>query len=478
MNKQKPLQRRKLWVLLKSLNEQERKKLAAYIDCELGESHPEAVQLFKNIPGNLTRELLWAATFREEPYKDTKFRKLCFLLTAEVEQFIAIQGFLRDESLRELVLVKELNRRESDHKMFLPAFKKVWNKVEEHPLRGGPYHRMQYELLLERFHYQIKHIPKHKRQHIGGVHHSFDLYWLHEKIILTISSLNHQLIGHQEISSFLQDELFERVENEVQFMNYPSLDILKMLYRLITGKEESADRLVRMVQEYRDHFDEFTYLNIYICLLNYFIRQTNITRSDEYRFKTLEMYFWGIEERLVFIDGFLPVAYFRNLLILGCRLKKFALVQTFIDDYLEYLPFDDQEECFIYSEALINFSRGDYRETVRKLVNRFKNVTFEAECKGYLYIAQYELDRIDDLEKDVRTYKIFLKNNKKLSKRFKQSLLNFTVHFEKLLKFDTAQKLEELLSAVKATKPMSNQEWLIRKIEAKLNRLPRVLMIK
>ena len=51
MNKQKPLHKRKLWVLLRSLTDQERKKLESYISCELGETHPDAVKLFKNFEG-------------------------------------------------------------------------------------------------------------------------------------------------------------------------------------------------------------------------------------------------------------------------------------------------------------------------------------------------------------------------------------------------------------------------------------------
>ncbi|MCB0853088.1 MAG: hypothetical protein KDD63_12760 [Bacteroidetes bacterium] len=478
MNKQKPLQRRKLWVLLRSLSDQEQKKLATHISCELRDSHPDAVKLFNNIQGNPTRELLWTATFPGESYKDVKFRKICFHLTSEVEKFIAIQGFLKDEDLKELMLVRELNRREGDEKLFTPAFKKIWTKVKQKPLRGAPYHRMQYELLREQFHYQIKHIPKHKRQHIGGVHHSFDLYWLHEKIILAISSLNHKLIGYQEISSFLQDELLERVEAEIQFMNEPTLEILKTLYRLIVGKDESAENLIEMVREYQEQFDEETYLNIYICLLNHYIRQSNITRDYQNRSKTLEMYVWGIEERLLFIDGFLPVIYFRNIIILGCQLQQLNLVQIYIDEYLDYLPFEEQEEAYIYGTALIHYYKGEYQKTVLKLINRFKNVTFEAEGKSYLYTSQYELDRTDDLEKDLRAYKIFLRNNKKLADRFRKNLLDFVIHFEKLLKHDNPQKLAELYQKVKEYKSISMQEWLLRHIELKLNRYPSEVLVR
>ena len=81
--------------------------------------------------------------------------------------------------------------------------------------------------------------------------------------------------------------------------------------------------------------------------------------------------------------------------------------------------------------------------------------------------SQYEQGKKDELEKDIRNFRNYMKSKIQLNERKRQTFMNSVLMVEKLIKTSTKLGLGNLKLEIENLKLIGNKDWLLEKIKEK-----------
>ena len=465
---------KKLGKLINLLSTKEKKQFARWLESELSPKMNKILSLYNMILADKEIEEIWHHLYPkvkcpDSPFNNSTFRKLESQLIAYIEEFMAISAFRASQYFRDLYLIKELNLRKAND-LFDNKIRKIRRRMEKDFKLEREYYQMLYYLEVEQQEHLDKDHTKRKHELAGSLGRSFDVWWLHEKLWLANHDLNFQQIKGEQISTLFLDEVLELIEQDENYQEYPLLLIYQKLYSLLQDRGE-PEEVKNLIRKHSDLLGGTELRDTFSLIFNYFARKFNI-RGEKANLKVLlSLLEWGIEDRIVFINGYLPWNWYKNLVTVCIRLARLDQAKEYLDKFKKDLAEEDQEEAYRFNLAHCYFAEREFRKVIKILRQRYSNVYYEMHSRLILCKTYYELDEMDDLETKLRSLRVFISRQKAISDMLKKTYINQIKLIEGLVKACRVEDFKKLANNLASIYPLAARQWILEKINENLAKL-------
>ncbi|MFK7926473.1 MAG: hypothetical protein AB8H47_31280 [Bacteroidia bacterium] len=464
------MKKRKVFKLINSLQPKEKRKLDRWLEYELSDKQQAVHDLYRLLIKDAKLNVVWEALFPDrkmpaQALQDQQLRRLENHLTERISTFIAIEQFRKDESIRDLYLIKALNER-PQLDAFVSEFNKVKRRLESKAVKNSEYYQALYLLEKEYQYFRVKSQPKNYR--IPEEYDELlDIWWMHEKmrlanVYLPVGQPNY---FPQEGSSLAF--AMQLIDNEERYQNMPMLQIYLQQFRLHTQDAENHD-IPEWLWTYGSWMQPKEKRDMLVNLTNYYVHKTNQTGEMYYRQQAYLLMRWGIDSKITLLDGYLPWNTYHILCTLIFQFEELEASRILIEQYKTLLPEADQEPIYAFQLAGYYFRKQQYRRTIQTLNQRYKYPSIEKSARTFILLARYEIGERIELENEIRALKVWINRQEGLTPTIKFSSILFLKLFEALIIAYQVIDFNELLQKVEEAKNISNRDWLKKQIQAKM----------
>ena len=285
---------------------------------------------------------------------------------------------------------------------------------------------------------------------------------------LYINILNLKLIYKKEIRTDDFENIISLFDKSIITKN-PTAEIFYCIIKLF--EEGDQDKFYFRIKEILIqikstlHADDLN--EIYINLTNYCNRK--ITAGNiKFRKEKFEIYKEENELKLYNLNGYMPVVYYKNLVILALSLKEYGWIKDFIRDYKSELPADSMDDFYNYCMALYEFDMKNFEGSLEYLSKiKLNELYLKYDSKILQLMIYFETGEEESLISSLEAYRHFLSNNKLLPENKKELYTNFYRYFSRIFSAKIKKDKTELGRIRMSITPdimIYNKDWLIRKI--------------
>ncbi len=196
-------------------------------------------------------------------------------------------------------------------------------------------------------------------------------------------------------------------------------------------------------------------------------------RNDGYFERELfSIYKTVLEKKYYESDGnkYMPVDLFRNILIQSVKLKEIDWLEEFISGYGSLLHPNRQKDVLNYSNALLNFERHAYKESLVYLSRiKLEEFTYHLDMRNLYLKIYYEQENYETAFAYARSFKKYLNKNNLVSPENKHKHENFIKFINKLINYhnsSTKTDLTSLQQKISKCKKLDHKDWLLGKVQS------------
>lgn len=473
------MEKSNLLKILKTLSPKEFKEFGEYVHSPFFNKNESIKRLFdylkKCYPAfeaeKISKEFVHKKIFAGAEYNDDFMRMLLFGMTKLAEEYLAFLRMKSSEWEMKALLIRELNERHLD-KSVDKALKKTLTDIEKTQKKTSDWYffkyKMQYENVsylrrkyLNRFDKFLKEAP------LSDLHKEFTAYYLITILKMHVFLLNTRKIfkTDKNISSF--EQVIDTLDKEF-LKETPLIEVYYNLTMLLhTDEEEYYFNLKKKMSDFERSIDSNDMLELLINVQNYCSRRIRIG-DTEFGKELFYLYKLEIEGDYYQHYGYLHDVLYKGLIEIGMEIGEDDWVKKFAVDYKKHLQPEIEEDVFLYGQAVISFSGGNY-ETALEHLSRIKlyDIHSKIEVKELSAKIYFEMKLEDMLFSLTDTFRHLLTNSKVLSDYRKTSYFNFIKYIKKLYKMNLKPErgdIAEIRQMIKNEKLLENRLWLIRKI--------------
>lgn len=206
-------------------------------------------------------------------------------------------------------------------------------------------------------------------------------------------------------------------------------------------------------------------------LIQYCLSKNRVLSTEsKYNKELFDIYILIIENEYYksTYSDFFPVQLFRNIILMGIRLKKYKWTEDFINSKRKKLHPEQRKNMYHYSYAKLYFERGVYRKALTEF-NKIilSSSIFKVDIRNMMLKTYYELNLTESAYSLIDSYKHFLRNDKTISVERKSSYRSFVIITQKLLEArETGKKplLTYIEGRLKEKKNIFDRQWLNEKV--------------
>lgn len=161
---------------------------------------------------------------------------------------------------------------------------------------------------------------------------------------------------------------------------------------------------------------------------------------------------------------------FRNMVLIAKEEKDYDWLDSFLENNIDKIPQESRENMRDFSYALLEYEKGDYAKALEFISKvKYEFFYFRYDVKNLLLKCFYELDMFEQSLYLITNYKLFLKQNKNISKEAKRIYSLHIKYIEKVTKLKI--KFDEY-EAQKVLKEMQTIDpWTVKWPHEKLTEL-------
>lgn len=466
----------KLLELYASLSNLERKHFASFVVSPFFNRKEELIHLATYLraqaPGfsleSLTKESIFQAIAPGLPYKDQTFRLLCSELSDLLNRFLAYQAFTAMGNLEEVLLLRNLGKRNLD-KHFQYTLRKT-RKLQERQRATDSDHHLKRYLLEEEVGQYMRRNPRSQETNLQATIDQLDIFYLIEKLKSACSILNNQNVVDLEHDILFLDAILTHL-NVHTYEAYPLVSIYYQALKMFLEPDEAIHfhELRTLLARYHQDIPNEEASDAYTFAQNHCIRQINRGRS-EYMEDLFKIYQELLAQELIFDQGQLSPWHYKNIVVLGLRLKAFVWVEEFIEDYRDRIPTEFRDNAFTYNLAKLRFHQREY-PAVKRLLQQveYEDLFYNLDSKVMLLKIYLEEDEQDALESLTNTFIIYLDRNKLLSEDHRLRYRNLVKYVRRLNQIgNDSLKLVKLQAEVDEVGKVADIGWLREVIELRM----------
>ncbi len=414
----------------------------------------------------LGAEQIFSKIYPREIFDKKRLLNQFSLLKKELKRFL-IWYHQEDFSYESNIILLQLYKRYqlNDHveKQLLDMCK----KLEESPEKDMWYWQQKMQLAHEDYHYIANNRIRPSPSPLKEAMKQLDNFYAIAKLRYSVEYYNQEQVlnPEPEIPVFLQ-EIHEMEKETSSSVVHHAYQLALLLIR--ERSEVAFEQLKDVLLAYSEQFSEDDQLILNTYLFNHISAGLKKGKFElvEPAFRLFQQ---GIKQRLFVKDGYFEGSHFDNIINVGCALKEFDWIDSFVKEWQDTLNPEIKEDTLLMADAFISFRKKDFKATENKLValsqRQFKHAHHKARYKlldlATLFESapqsEYLISRYLALEKSVR-------DNKTMGKDMKVGILNFVKVIRKLSRSKVDKP--KLVALMASFKILYFKFWLKEKVEA------------
>lgn len=479
---------RKIWKILSALTVKEAEAFNRWLEAEMAGKQVYLRKLSRLLSHNLQQapqaDAIWEALYPGKTYDDARLRKLNGDLTQQLEEFLAIMAFRADRNTRDLYLIREMSRRKRPD-VFTKLYRKLYDRLIRRTNKNADYYRMLFELEEEKQRFnQIHRIPYSPPQpaipgappetymsQLQRINYAFDSWWLHEKMEIMPHNLNSMALHQESIESVLLKEVLELIETHPLHSKQPWLAINKQVMLFLQQPESVAvTDIMILLEDRRADLEKKEVHALWGFLINHYARKLNKSGEVDSARHLVSLYEWAIHSELIFVDKYLPVQHYRNIITIALRIPAFDLAYQYLHTFKSLIPPEKREDTFVFNLAKYHYAKEEYQAVIDLLADhRLSYSIDEIDARAFLLQSQYELNQNDTewLFGQAENLIRYIRNRKTVPKRIRESYIHQYRLFNRILNANTYRELDKVLQLIKEGQAIAQPKWLYKMIEQK-----------
>ena len=422
----------------------------------------------------LDKTTIFKQSFPDRAFSGNYLRKQCNAL------YVALQSWMvqeqADEQWKELLFLKQLQKRKADHdfELFIGPTKA---SLEQYPYRDAAFFERNYLLAQEQDRYFGRQQERRYDPAIQQQSDALDHYFIIQKLRLACEMLNRNRIIQANYEPQLVPEILRLIEEKPRYREVPAIAIYRQVWNSLQVDFSEADykEFVNLLLAHPSTFPPAEMREIYRYAQNYCIRQINNGQRDFLQ-HLLKLYQHQLHHGLFLLDGVFPANDFKNIVTLGLQLESFPWVRQFLEDYRQYLSPVQADNVYNYSLAQLYYTTKAYDQAVNLLREvRFTDRYYD--INGSIMLLKIYLTQADyfSFHYFLDAYKIRMQRNREVAAAYRKSIINFLKickriadlqersPYLKMTQFQSRyQKVEAQLSTIK---PLFDRRWLQQELE-------------
>lgn len=481
----------KLTTILKTLNEDEFKKLGKFIDSPYFMSSRNCAPLYnilkKYYPGfnesDIEKKKIYEELFPGKNYGDAKSVSLLSTLSSDLyklcREFLVQIELEEQNPVHENLLLNQLRKRN--------LFKEFTKQYDEAKHRRNENHIGAVDLYHD---YMLENIMSDQNHSTGDITSllesstnaseaglAFGLIsgykYMAMKGICEVSyNIKPRYNFTETMLNYLDNEKFVADLKEHSHPYYPYVYANYLVYMLTLEPDSRAiyNSLKETVENNFEHYGRTEKFILYSVLVSTLIGWDNkhhepglVKEMFEIFKKMLEFNIYKIREKEDF-----EVSNYRNMLMTAFELRELDWAEEFIQKTSGELPVMMRESMMNYSYANLYFLKKDYEKALSYIIKvQYDFPLHKIDAKILTFRIYYELGEYEHAYSVLDTTARYLSNTKELAKVFVERNSNFIKFAGELIKMRTSGKIkdkEHFISRIESEKAVELRGWLIRKI--------------
>ncbi len=468
------MQQSQLILLCRSLSKSEWRDVQAFAASPIHNHRADAQSLLLHIEyalskvktTHLDKEKAWKKLFESKQYDDAAMRYLMFLAQTLVQNYLAFRAWQSNEMANEVLLVKELRKRNNTQKLFETELRKTTQFFENQKIKNFNYYYQWYELQVERYEYGIS----QQRDTIEGFQSFSDalnVFFMAQKLRQGCTALSQNALNKAPIRIDFLPEVLAFVAEKDGLPDVPLVALFYYIYCALSDNQDVVhfNKLKGLLFEVSDQFTHSELRELYLYAINCCIRRINAAQAN-YIAEVFDIYRKGLETKALLEGNTLSRYTYNNIVMAGVRLKEFDWVEKFIHDYKPFLEEKFREGIFNHALATFYFKKKAYTEAMVFLQNaEFEDVLHNLDARRMLACIYYDLTEFDALEAHLEAFKNFLYRHKNIGYH-RENCLNFIRFLGRFLALDFSNKSEvsALKNEIVSTSKIVERDWLLEKL--------------
>ena len=461
----------KLILLLKSFNRVEWRRFGDFLASpffnkrtELYPFYEYLKQLAPEFPlDKLKKEVLFQKFYPNQTFDNRALVHLNNYLLKQAEHFLATLRLEQEEYTINSFILEELMERklEKHYKHYVNKSKET---LANNQAENANHYLQTYQLAdIEKRHFLAQKLRKYD-PNLQATLDNLDQFYFLNKLKASCEMLEWKNIIAADFQFNFTDEMVNYLKEHRTNLS-PIINIYLSAYHLLTKENAEAEFLAlkALLATHQAIIPPVDKSYLYLFAINFCglqIRQNN--KIQYYAAQCLELYLEGVEQKFLYVNGYLSPWTFKNIVTLGFNLKKFEWTEAFIQTYYTQLEKGFQEDARHYNLADFNYRQQAYQEAQFHLMQvQYSDIFYNLGSKTMLIKIYYETAEEEALLSMIASFTIYLKRNKKMANNIRQTYLNFTSLLYQLLKVKPS-KIGALQEKIKTTELLTDRNWLLK----------------
>jgi len=434
------------------------------------------VRVYKSFTSKLQFDL-YKTLYGKENFQSKKLSKLMSDLLKAAENFLMFERIKKSDEHKLTLLFPELINRKQIN-LYGTRVKAAEKKLSKVKKRGDEYYNQYCKIQEERARLSYLTNTLIEKDNYDELQYYEDIKYLLQKLQYHLAKVTLQTkYAHKTFNLKPFDALQALLDLE-EYQSNPLIQLYLLNIQLVKREEDTTFRaLSKLLKEQKEIIPPDFLKPFYTNLNNYCIYQLYKGNLNYYNY-LFEIYKDMHNGRLLANNNTIELLLLKNMIITACRAKEFDWAVDKLNYYLKYVSSKHKHSVLKYNKGIVAFYKKKYVETIEHF-NQVKKIDYwhHLSLKTIQLQCFYEIDLFYETstENTIQSLKTYLYQNKKLTKRHKESYFNFIRIFEKLYKFkdipdkrtkrttieNRLPKLKDLLSHFKFIK---EKRWLMLKI--------------
>lgn len=427
----------------------------------LKKEHPEM-----NGPA-LDREKIYAKVFQTKPFIETKLRYAFSDLTKLIERFIVIRETDQDRFSQTQMMLRFFRNRDLE-KFFHQAYEESLKHVESTGVEDSETYYQKF--LLEDLLYTYSSIKRDKSldRVLQEVTDNLDYFYISKKLKYLCEMHTRQNFLNSAYHTRFIAPLLAHLKVE-DYSAFPAIYAYHQVLLTLIEEDNEAHfyHLIEWLKANKDVFPREEQRDLFLLAQNYCTKKIN-QGHRQYLQEHLDLSVLLIDKALIFENGYLIPATFKNIVTVGLRLEAFDWTENFIYGFKDKVHPKYRENAFTYNLAWLHFFKGEYKKTLRLLSNvEYMDVYYILDSKILLLKTYFELEEVDAFYSLVDSFYVYLRRNELISAYQKNICLGFVKYVKRLMRARLGEKkaAKGLLEELNTTPQVASISWLLKKAE-------------
>lgn len=449
------LKKSNLLVILSSFTSAEIKEFDDFIQSPFFNKNQSVIKLYSYLKKQypyfeekaVFKRTVYKSVFPETEYNDGFLRTLMFTMVSLAEEYLSLKEIKSRDAYFKINLLKAYNRKNL-WKHFEKECRNALNEMDRIKRRDFLYYYERFSIENERYYIlQKKYINKTEKLHLNegiyNITYNLGSYYYITMLRLYLYTLNIKELYNIELKSHELEEAYTNIQPD-KFRDTPVITIFYDLANILL-KEDALKFYYRAKKNFLKnlsvlHSDDS--MEIFINLEN-FCKKMLRRGLTEFNHELFELYSLEIELGTYKLEpGGLSAVLFTSIVKSALSAGRSIWAEEFIFKHKKEINHDIRFDTVKFAEALLLFSQKKYEASLNSLMNiKHTDLYNKFEIKTLYISVYYELNKFDEMEAVIDSFRHMLNNDKFISAARKKYYVNFIRVCLKLIKLKTKPDL-------------------------------------